>query len=59
MKTDTTPSVDWKAFFKQARGWVFQAAPRRPGNEDEPSLGSMETIYQVFKARMEAEREQT
>lgn len=55
MTTDTT--FDWEKFFATARGWVFQAAPCAPGCEDRLSLGGMETIYQAFKARMEAERE--
>lgn len=51
-------NFDWEKFFATAKGWVFQAAPCNPGDEDRVSLGSMETIYQAFKARMEAEHEQ-
>ena len=56
-KTVTT-EFNWQAFFSQAEKWIFQAAPATEENKGKPSLGGMETIYQAFKARMEAEREQ-
>ena len=48
-------SAEWKDFFKIAEGWTFQAAPIN--NAGKLSLGSLESIYQVFKARLAAERE--
>jgi hypothetical protein len=62
-KTKTTPggaevAQNWEKFFRTSENWVFQAAPANQENAGQPSLGSMECMYQAFKARMEAEREQ-
>ena len=51
-KTQMT-NFDYEKFFRNARGWVFQAAQINP--EEVISIGSMEWMYQAFKARMEAE----
>lgn len=51
-----TTNIDYEKFFRAARGWVFQAANVNP--DEDISIGSMEWMYQAFKARMEAEREQ-
>ena len=48
-----TTNFDYEKFFRNARGWVFQAAQINP--EEVISIGSMEWMYQAFKARMEAE----
>ena len=56
MQHESQTTIDWETFFQTARGWVFQAAP--VPDDGRVSLGSMECIYQAFKARMEAEREQ-
>lgn len=52
-----TTNFDYEKFFRTARGWVFQAAECNP--DENVSIGSMEWMYQAFKARMEAEREQS
>lgn len=57
MPDNNSQTPDWQKFFSTARGWIFQAAPCTPGAEDKPSIGSMETMYQAFKARMLAEQE--